>query len=72
MSKMHVEEAPGDRFRGEFDRYYRDSPFEFDSTAEPVQKTRRSGHTVVSSEVIIVETRIRDVTSWLRATTNES
>lgn len=72
MSKVHVKEAPGDRFRGEFDRFYRDSPFEFDCTAEPVQKTRRSGHTVVSSKVIVVETRIRDVTSSLTATTNKS
>lgn len=72
MSKVQAERAPGDGFHGEFDRFLRDSPFEFDCTAAgAVQKTRYVGQTVVSSGTTIVQTQIHEIAPSIAARTNE-
>ncbi len=71
MSRVQPELARGDGFDGEFDRFLRDSPFEFDCTAGAVQKMRYVGQTVVSSGTTIVQTRIHEIVSSIPAKTNE-
>ena len=61
MSRVQPERAPGDGFYGEFDRFLRDSPFEFDCTAGAGQKTRYVGQTIVSSGTTIVQTRTHEI-----------
>lgn len=63
MARAQVEQAPVHGLRTEFDRFRRDSPFEFDRTAEPVPQTRYVGLTVVASETTIVRTGVHDTTS---------
>lgn len=71
MSKVQAERVPGGGFHGEFDRFLRDSPFEFDCTAGTGQKTRSVGQTVVSSDTTIVQTKVDEIASGVPAKTNE-
>ena len=71
MARAQVERTPVHGLRTEFDRFCRDSPFEFDRTAEPFPQTRHVGLTVVASETTIVRTSMDDTTSRISGERNE-